>query len=136
MLAKLNVVRARYGLRPLHLNAQLTDAAAQHSVEMGSDGYFEHDSFDGTPFWKRIDRFYSSNGHGYWSVGENLLWASGSLDPNAALADWMASPPHRANILSRRWREVGVAAARFGSAGGVFAGRSVTIVTTDFGVRR
>jgi uncharacterized protein YkwD len=48
----------------------------------------------------------------------------------------MASPPHRANILSRRWHEVGVAAARFDAAAGIYDGQSVMIVTTDFGVRR
>src|SRR4051794_7978412 len=73
VLVKLNKIRARHGLKPLRLNAELTDAAAQHSVEMGSDGYFEHSSFDGTPFWKRISRFYPAVGRGYWSVGENLL---------------------------------------------------------------
>jgi uncharacterized protein YkwD len=136
VLAKLNGVRASHGLRPLHLNTELTDAAAQHSAEMGSDGYFEHNSFDGTPFWKRIGRFYSASGRDYWSVGENLLWSSGTLDPRGAIAEWMGSPPHRANILSPRWQEIGVAASRFASAGGVFDGRSVTIITTDFGVRR
>jgi uncharacterized protein YkwD len=136
VLANLNQVRARHGLGPLRLNAELTDAAAQHSVEMGADGYFEHSSVDGTPFWKRISRFYSATGRGYWSVGENLLWSSKMLDPSAAVAEWMASPPHRANILSPRWHEIGVAAARFDSAGGVYDGQSVMIVTTDFGVRR
>jgi uncharacterized protein YkwD len=48
----------------------------------------------------------------------------------------MNSPPHRENILEPRWREVGVAVARFASAGGVYDGRSVMIITTDFGVRR
>ncbi len=136
VLVKLNKVRVRHGLRPLRFNAELANAAAQHSVEMGSDGYFQHSSFDGTPFWKRISRFYSAVGRGYWSVGENLLWSPGSTDPGTAVAEWMASPSHRANILSRRWHEVGVAAARFESAGGVYEGQSVMILTTDFGVRR
>jgi uncharacterized protein YkwD len=136
LLNKLNRIRVGHGLRPLRLNGELTDAATAHSVEMGSDGYFEHDSFDGTPFWKRIGRFYSSSGRGYWSVGENLLWSSDDLDPDAAFAEWMNSPPHRENILEPRWREVGVAVARFASAGGVYDGRSVMIITTDFGVRR
>jgi uncharacterized protein YkwD len=136
VLVKLNKIRARHGLKPLRLNTKLSDAAAQHSVEMGSDGYFEHTSFDGTPFWKRIGRFYSAIRGGYWSVGENILWSTGTLDPSAAVADWMASPSHRANILSRRWHEIGVAAARFDSAGGIYDGQSVMILTTDFGVRR
>jgi len=38
--------------------------------------------------------------------------------------------------LAREWREVGVAAEHFDSAPGPFGGRSVTIVTADFGVRR
>jgi len=48
----------------------------------------------------------------------------------------MASPPHRLNILTREYREVGVAAVHFDSAPGAFGGRPVTIVTADFGVRR
>ena len=79
---------------------ELTDAAAQHSIEMGSDGYFEHSSFDGTPFWKRISQFYTSSGRGYWSVGEILLWSTGPLDSAAAVAEWMASPPHRSHPLA------------------------------------
>jgi uncharacterized protein YkwD len=134
ILVELNGIRTQHGLRPLRASVPLAKAAAAHSVEMGDDGYFEHDSFDGTPFWKRISRFYPL-GNGNWSVGENLLWSSGALGPGAAVADWMASPPHRANILSRQWHEIGVAAARFDSAGGVYGGRSVIILTTDFGVR-
>jgi uncharacterized protein YkwD len=134
ILVKLNNIRVQHGLRPLRASVPLAHAATAHSVEMGDDGYFEHDSFDGTPFWKRISRFYPL-GNGTWSVGENILWSSGMLGPSAAVADWMASPPHRANILSRQWHEIGVAAARFDSAGGVYGGRSVIILTTDFGVR-
>jgi uncharacterized protein YkwD len=47
----------------------------------------------------------------------------------------MNSPPHRANLLSPRWREVGLAAVHVGRAPGVYGGREVTIVTADFGVR-
>src|SRR6476619_4313802 len=74
VLSQLNGIRATHGLKPLRLNARLSAAAAQHSREMGTAGYFEHESRDGTAFWKRIDRFYASNRYGYWSVGENLLW--------------------------------------------------------------
>jgi uncharacterized protein YkwD len=48
----------------------------------------------------------------------------------------MTSPPHRENILTREWREVGVAAVHFAAAPGAFGGRAATIVTADFGVRR
>mgnify|MGYP006175290829 CR=1 FL=1 len=38
--------------------------------------------------------------------------------------------------VTRGKRDVGVSAAHYDSAPGAFGGRSVTIVTADFGVRR
>jgi uncharacterized protein YkwD len=136
VLVQLNHIRAKHGLQPLALSSSLSGAAEQHSQEMGVDGYFEHESADGTAFWKRIDRWYGSNGFSYWSVGENLLWSSPAVSPAGALKLWMSSPEHRANILTARWREVGVSAVHEPSAPGVYHGREVTIITTDFGVRR
>jgi uncharacterized protein YkwD len=136
VLSDLNRIRVQHGLQPVKISARLTASAAQHSKEMGADGYFEHNSQDGTEFWKRIDRFYGQNGYGYWSVGENLLWSSPNVDPAGALQLWMNSPEHRANILSPRWREIGISAVHFATAPGTYKGREVTIITTDFGVRR
>jgi uncharacterized protein YkwD len=135
VLQQLNAIRAQHGLHALRLSATLTDAATQHSKEMGADGYFEHASHDGTAFWKRIGRWYGSNGFGYWSVGENLLWSSPQVDPAGALQLWMNSPEHRANILTPRWREIGISAVHLQAAPGAYRGLEVTIVTTDFGVR-
>ena len=136
VLADLNQIRAQHGLQPVKISARLTASAAQHSREMGADGYFQHSSHDGTAFWKRIGRWYGPNGYGYWSVGENLLWSSPQVDPARAMQLWMNSPEHRANILNPRWREIGVSAAHFASAPGTFKGLEVTIITTDFGIRR
>ena len=136
VLIDLNKIRAQHGLQPVHISARLTASAAQHSKEMGADGYFQHNSVNGTAFWKRITRWYGSKGYGYWSVGENLLWSSPSVDPAAAMQLWMNSPEHRANILTARWREIGVSAVHFASAPGTYKGLEVTIITTDFGVRR
>ena len=136
VLDQLNLIRTQHGLAPLRLNTRLSAAAAQHSREMGVDGYFRHESADGSAFWKRIARYYPSGSSGYWSVGENLLWSSPDVGPARAMDLWMHSPEHRANILSPRWREIGVAAVHFASAPGSYKGLPVTIVTTDFGVRR
>ncbi|HZT14406.1 MAG TPA: CAP domain-containing protein [Gaiellaceae bacterium] len=136
ILGQLNAVRVLHGLAPLAPNAELDDSAAAHSSEMGAVGYFEHRSADGTTFWQRIERWYGDAGYGFWSVGENLLWSSPDVTPAQALAMWMRSPEHRANILAPRWREVGIAAVHLDSAPGLFRGLPVTIVTTDFGVRR
>ena len=136
VLAQLNKIRAEHGLQPLKISARLTAAATQHSKEMGTAGYFEHNSNDGTAFWKRINRWYASSGFGYWSVGENLLWSSPAVDPAGALQLWMNSPEHRANILTARWREIGISAEHFAAAPGTYKGLEVTIITTDFGFRR
>jgi Uncharacterized protein with SCP/PR1 domains len=135
VLQQLNKIRVQHGLVPLKLSGRLTAASAQHSREMGADGYFEHASHDGTVFWKRIGRWYGQHGFHYWSVGENLLWSSPGVDPAAALQLWMNSPEHRANILTARWREIGVSAVHLAAAPGAYKGLEVTIITTDFGFR-
>jgi uncharacterized protein YkwD len=102
---------------------------------MAKDGYFAHESANGSAFWKRLKRFYPSAGYRSWTVGENLLWQSPDLDAAQAMKLWMASPSHRDNLLSRRWRDVGVAAVRVESGSGPFRGRTVVLVTLDFGAR-
>jgi len=136
VLADINELRAQHGLPALHLSASLSAAAMAHTREMAADGYFEHESADGTAFWKRIASFYSSQRWSYWAVGENLLYAEPDVDADGALQVWLDSPPHRANMLSTKWREIGVAAVHATAAPGEYHGQDVTIVTTDFGVRR
>jgi uncharacterized protein YkwD len=59
---------------------------------------------------------------------ENLDWGSGLVSANTAVADWLASPPHRGNLLDPTLRRVGVAAAL-----GPFGGYSKsTMITADF----
>jgi uncharacterized protein YkwD len=135
VVARMNAVRKTHGLRALRMSRRLRTAAVFHSDDMGRRGYFEHDSLTGTPFWRRIERFYPSRGFSSWTVGENLLWGSDTYDATFAVREWMESPPHRQNLLSRAWREVGIGAVFFGRAPGEFGGRPVTIVTADFGSR-
>ena len=136
VLAQLNAIRQLHGLVELKLDPTLNQSAAQHSVEMGARGYFQHPSADGTAFWKRIQRFYPATGYSYWSVGENLLWSSPDVDPTRAMQMWMHSPEHRENILNPRWRQIGVSSVHLDTAPGTYDGLAVTIITTDFGVRR
>jgi uncharacterized protein YkwD len=135
VLQQLNAIRKLHNLVPLTIDASLNRSASQHSVEMGLKGYFEHNSADGTAFWKRIQRFYPSSTHTYWSVGENLLWSSPDVNPAQAMQLWMNSPEHRANILNPRWRQIGVSSVHLDTAPGTYQGLAVTIITTDFGVR-
>ena len=136
VLVDINAFRRAHHLQPLRVNASLDAAAREHTEQMAEDGYFAHESADGSAFWKRIQSFYPSSDASYWSVGENLLWSSPDVTPSRALQMWLASPEHRANLLNPRWREIGVAAVHEAAAPGVYQRRDVTIVTTDFGVRR
>jgi uncharacterized protein YkwD len=136
VLVDINAFRRAHHLQPLQVNARLNAAAREHTLQMAEDGYFAHESADGSAFWKRIQSFYPSSPWSYWSVGENLLWSSPDVTPAAALRMWLRSPEHRANLMDPRWREIGVAAVHEAAAPGVYEGRDVTIVTTDFGVRR
>ena len=136
VVGRMNAIRRAHGLRPLRASVRLRAAALFHSRDMGRRGYFEHDSISGTPFWRRIERFYPSRGFSAWTVGENLLWGSDTYDAAFAVREWMNSPPHRQNLLSRSWREVGIGAVYFARAAGEYGGRPVTIVTADFGSRR
>ena len=135
LLVQLNALRAQHGLRPLRLSHRLGAAADRHSLEMANDGYFAHESPNGSAFWKRVERFYSSTGYRSWKVGENLIWQSPDLNAPEAMKLWMASPPHRENLLSRSWREVGVSAVSVERGSGAFEGMTVTLVTVDFGAR-
>jgi len=136
VLAAVNRFRAAHGLVRLRESAALDRSARRHSLEMGRVGYFGHSSANGTVFWRRIQHYYSSRSYSYWAVGENLLWAAPAVSAGSALKLWIASPEHLRNLLSPQWRQLGVSAVRVVDAPGVFNGQRVTIITTDFGVRR
>jgi uncharacterized protein YkwD len=136
VLAAVNRFRAAHGLVMLRESAALDRSARQHSAEMGRRGYFAHSSADGTAFWRRIRRFYTAKDYSYWSVGENLVWESPSLSAGGAMKLWIGSPPHLKNLLTPQWRQIGVSAVGVAHALGVYGGRRVVIITTDFGVRR
>ena len=135
VLVDVNALRRQHGLRPLRFSTQLSRAADFHSNDMARRGYFSHTSRDGMAFWRRVERFYPSAGYRSWTVGENLVWASPELSASSALSMWMASAPHRANLLKPQWREIGLAAVQVSAAPGVFGGHQVTIVTANFGSR-
>jgi uncharacterized protein YkwD len=135
IVRRINAIRSSRGRRPLRVSRQLSAAAAFHTNQMGLRGFFEHESANGAEFWKRIERFYPVLRGRSWSVGENIVWGSPDLSAADAVREWMNSPPHRENLLSRQWREIGLGGAHFSSAPGTYRGGPVTIVTADFGTR-
>jgi uncharacterized protein YkwD len=136
VLADVNAVRRSHGLVALTISAGLTAAATQHSTEMAQRGYFAHESADGSPFDKRVGRYFPIGSSHYWSVGENLVWAAPDLSATRALDLWMHSAPHRKNLLNASWRQIGISAVHVAVAPGTYGGGPATIITADFGVRR
>jgi uncharacterized protein YkwD len=135
LVAQVNSFRAAHGLTTLRVSPFLGAAARAHSTQMARLGYFSHNSANGSAFSSRIATYYTARGYRNWTVGENLLWASPDVGAARALKLWLGSPPHRANLLNPRWREIGLASVHANRAPGVYGNAPTTIVTADFGAR-
>ena len=103
---------------------------------MAVHGYFEHVSPGGsTPLSRMRESGYLSSSTPGYMVGENIAWGSGSYaTPAAIVAAWMASPPHRANILQREFRDTGMGVSPH-LPGSFAGGQAGAIYTEDFGVK-
>ena len=109
----INKRRAKAGLRSVRANGRLRQAALGHSQDMVRRGYFKHTSPSGKTFVDRIIATGYTRPARRWLLGENLIWGRGTEStPQAMVNRWMGSPPHRANLLRARFREIGVAAVR------------------------
>ena len=124
-----NKARGGAGLSHLCVNPILTEAARSHATDMIEQGYFSHDTPDGTT---PIDRMEAAGYVGWNQWGENIAWGSGNkADSKEIFASLMDSPGHRENILKDSFLEVGV-----GVAAGSYDGYSDTgMYAMDFGAR-
>ena len=129
----MNAMRENNGLPDLRQQDQLASASVEHSQDMVDHKYFAHDSQDGRDVVARLEQAAYIPKDGEWVVGENLAWGSGALaTPRALVNAWMNSPPHRENLLSGDFQEVGMGVV-FGTPS-QDADSGIT-VTTDFGTR-
>ncbi|MDB6090573.1 MAG: hypothetical protein JWN85_3357 [Gammaproteobacteria bacterium] len=90
---------------PLSLTAPLERAALEHSKDMAMNSYMDHTGRDRSSPADRITRA----GYKWRMVGENL--ASGIMTPEEAVAGWLHSPHHCANLMTPGFTEMGVAFA-------------------------
>ena len=127
-----NQVRAAKGLPALKDNAKLRKAAIVHSSAMVGQGYFDHTSPDGDTFVDRVIGAGYAKRNAGWTLGENLAWGTGDLStPNGVMNAWMNSAGHKANILKKTYREVGIG-IRLGVPSDEGVGATIT---ADFGVK-
>jgi uncharacterized protein YkwD len=134
VLCLVNEERDTAGIAQVRANEKLRRAASRHSRDMVSDGFFAHTSPAGDSFIDRITATGYMRGARSWLVGENLAWGSGKrTTPASVVAAWMHSPPHRANLLRPRFREIGISAVR-GTPSETTNGEGV-IVSSEYGYR-
>ncbi|MGF6394706.1 CAP domain-containing protein [Pseudomonas plecoglossicida] len=124
LLAQVNAARAksrlcgrqRFAAAPaLTWNTALGAAAQNHSRAMANGNFFAHRDPDGE--WP-ADRARDAGYRGR-QIGENI--AAGQGSPTKAMAGWLASPGHCANLMNPRFTQVGAAyAANARSDDGVY----------------
>jgi uncharacterized protein YkwD len=103
----------------------LTRAAELKGERVASCGQFSH-----TPCGTAVGSGVDATGYRYAMFGENLFAGSwGRVTPRDVVSAWLSSPPHRANMLSGRFRHVGAAPVR---ANGLLEGADAVVWTATF----
>jgi len=105
-LARLiNAFRKEHGRPPLKVGVSLTRAATWMSSDMAHNDNFDHTDTHGRSVVQRLKAF----GYKGPTSGENI--AGGAKTAAEAIAQWKMSPPHRANLLSAKFKVMGLARA-------------------------
>ncbi len=96
LITQINRERKRRGAKPLKRLTRLVSSARAHNRWMASKRLFAHPS-------RRIK--FGLGG----PASQNLAFM-----PNArsAFAGFMGSPPHKANMLPKKWKKIGVGASK------------------------
>jgi uncharacterized protein YkwD len=117
LLRAMNAVRASHGLARLRIDSRLEAVARLHSVDMLRHNYFAHGA---------VSARLNGSGAAGPIFGEDLAY--GPVSSSWVVNAWLASPPHRANLLRPGFRRVGIGAVvgTFEGSGGTF------VVTADF----
>jgi uncharacterized protein YkwD len=128
MYCGINVVRRAYGLPFVKGNVPLNRSSLLKANAVRRCG-FTH-----TPCGMAFSRTFKKAGYlPARAFGENLAWGQGELgSPVHTLQLWLNSPPHRKNLLARRWRDLGISFER----GHMFGRDGVALWVMQFGRRR
>jgi len=134
-LCLINQERTSRGLSQLRSSRHLQKAATRYSQLMVAQRFFGHVSPSGSTLVKRVRKGTKYlRGARSWALGENLAWGSGRFaTPASTVVAWMNSPGHRRNILTRRFRHIGIGIAT--GAPVATNGLKAATYTTDFGRR-
>jgi uncharacterized protein YkwD len=103
---RINVLRARNGLRPLVLDGRLERAGRSQSSAMMSRRSLSHGKPDGKVRLTRLCQKMNAK-----TIGETIGWIryrSPRKQAAGIVRWWMRSPPHRAALMSPTFSRIGV----------------------------
>ena len=95
-----NIERNKVGLAPLEVDTKVAVAAQIRAKEVINT--FSHTRPDGSSCFTAL----SQSGATYRGAGENI--ARGQKTPEQVVKEWMVSPGHKANILNKNFKYIGV----------------------------
>lgn len=119
-----NKEREAAGVGQVVPDPALTQAALSKASYMVAKNFWAHTAPDGTEPWK----FITDAAYQYRYAGENL--ARDFATSESAVKAWVNSPSHKENLLSSRYRDIGVAVVR-----GELDGVQTTLVVQFFGTK-
>jgi len=97
-----NQERAKAGLKPVQMDAALSNVALAKAADMSNNNYFDHTSPTyGSPF-----DMMKKYGISFMTAGENI--AMGQRSPEEVMNQWMNSEGHRQNIMNPAFTKIGV----------------------------
>lgn len=124
--SEVNQVRVQNNQPALRKNNLLTLAAQRKAQDLITYGYWAHNNpTTGATPWK----FILGTGYRGKLAGENLGRDYGNT--GSLIGAWIASPTHKQNILSNRYKETGIALAT-----GAVNGQTRTVIVQMFGEPR
>jgi uncharacterized protein YkwD len=133
LLCVIGVERGARGLPPVRESSQLTLAAQRHADDMVRRAFFAHVSPGGATLAQRVRATGYLTSRPRWGLGEAISWAQDPLDTADQLVQaWLNSPPHRAILLDRDYRDVGIGVTPGLTDGSGAAGATAVL---DFGFR-
>ena len=134
VLCLINKERNDRGLGGLNREGAQGKAARKHTKLMVRQRCFSHQCSGEADLVSRIEKTSYLPCNCYWGVAENLAYGEqGQGSPRGLVQAWMNSPPHRANILNRRYEHIGIGVV-WGTPT-IGGDRRSATYTTDFGYR-
>jgi len=120
-----NQERAMQDINTLETSSLLTVAAQAKANDMATREYFSHVSPEGLTPWFWLDGV----NYPYEKAGENL--AVNFVDSEDVIKGWLQSPTHKANIMSEKYEEIGIATAQ-----GKYKGKQAIYIVQYFGTQK